>query len=102
MIGAKWHAHPMRWPGALLLVIAACGRPEIDPAPYDTACTKTPDSCPAPYACTRAETLIPSGDRCYVPCEHDDDCGDGFGCNGDGHMVADLGPPRGYCFPLPD
>ncbi|MCE9574020.1 MAG: hypothetical protein K8W52_12795 [Deltaproteobacteria bacterium] len=81
-----------------LMLFVACARPDIDPAPYDEPCTTPPDSCPQPYACTLASTLVGTSLRCYVPCVHDDDCGDGFLCNGDTHQVNDSGPPIGFCF----
>jgi hypothetical protein len=85
---------------ALLAValLAACGRPDIDPAPYDTDCTQAP--CPSDYDCVHPEGLAspPEARRCYAPCDHDGDCPDGFLCNGDTSNVADLGPPVGYCY----
>lgn len=94
----------MRWCAAIA-VLAACGRPDIDPAPFERACSTT--TCPSPYVCTKADYLLPAPGpeplECFVPCGSDDDCAEGFDCNGhDGHGEADLGPPLGYCYRLSD
>ncbi|MCB9560285.1 MAG: hypothetical protein H6708_07735 [Kofleriaceae bacterium] len=85
---------------ATVALAAGCdGRPDIDPAPYYQPCTSPPDTCPSPYQCVTPSTLLPpTSDVCFAPCEHDDDCPEGFLCNGDTTSVADLGPPEGYCF----
>ena len=87
----------------MLCALGACGsdRPDIDPTPYRQQCTKAPDTCPMPYQCTTQDVYStgPVPDECYLACPHgDNDCPTGFVCNGGAHSVADLGPPRGFCF----
>jgi hypothetical protein len=86
----------MRW--LVLVVLVACGRPDIDPAPFGEACSRANDTCPPPYVCAVSCGFCPDAavEHCLVPCVHDDDCAAGFYCEGDSQ--DDTERPNGYCF----
>lgn len=69
----------------------------IDLTEYFQPCTKSPDSCTAPYECTTTipDFSIEEIDVCLIPCEAVSDCHPDCLCNGVNGGSTD--EPPNYC-----
>jgi hypothetical protein len=88
--------------GGVTMVAADAPPPDgapISREPYEKACSKSPDSCPSPYACTTTTPRhagVPVADVCLIPCSSDGQCPENCLCEGIG-VSSDSAVPDNHC-----